>query len=153
MKELIEYREKLLHRLQEAAKEFCDACRVDEDPHARIDGNWTVHQIASHTRDVQKMVYGARIHQTLKEDIPFFQNFDPDEWMTIHYDPKEPLEKILAEFASDVDSLCGMLTSAPQQVWSRESVHATIGTGLTLQLWVERGLAHIEEHILGVKPK
>lgn len=153
MKELIEYREKLLHRLREAAKEFYTACKAVKDPHAEIDGTWTAHQIASHTRDVQKMVYGARIHQTLKEDVPFFQNFDPDEWMTIHYDPKEPLEKILNEFVADIDSLCGMLTSAPQPVWSRESAHATIGSGLTLQLWVERGLAHIEEHILGVKPK
>jgi hypothetical protein len=153
MKELIEYREKLLNRLSEAAKEFQTACMAVKDPHAKVDENWTVHQVASHARDVEKMVYGARAQQTLKEDVPLFQNFDPDEWMEIHYDRNEPLEKILNEFVSDINSLCEMLKSVPRSAWSRESSHATIGDGLTVQLWVERGLAHIEEHLAGVTRK
>ncbi len=39
----------------------------------------------------------------------------------------------------------------PQEVWSREGRHEALGGGLTLQLWVERSLAHIEEHLAAVK--
>jgi hypothetical protein len=35
----------------------------------------------------------------------------------------------------------------PNQIWSRESRHEAFGGGLTLQLWVERSLAHVEEHL------
>ena len=52
MKELIEYREKLLARFEEAAKEFCDACRSFKDPFANITGERTIHYLASLVRGV-----------------------------------------------------------------------------------------------------
>ena len=52
---------------------------------------------------------------------------------------------------SNVNELCVILTGLPRGAWSRESRHAELGGGLTLQLWVERGLAHIEEHLKTVK--
>ncbi|CAG0995045.1 hypothetical protein ANAEL_02534 [Anaerolineales bacterium] len=151
MKELTEYREKLVNRFHEAAWEFRAACDAAGDPSAKIEGEWTLHQIASHTRDVQKLVYGARIKQTLLEDNPHFEGFDADEWMAAHYNPQEPLAGILQEFTQDVDELCVILTGLPHEAWSRESRHAELGGGLTLQLWVERGLAHIEEHLTAVE--
>jgi hypothetical protein len=47
--------------------------------------------------------------------------------------------------------LCAILSGAPREVWSRESRHPELGGGLTLQFWVERSLAHIEEHLTAVK--
>ena len=44
-----------------------------------------------------------------------------------------------------------MLRALPAEAWSRESRHATMGSGFTLQTWVERGLAHIEEHVETVR--
>jgi hypothetical protein len=151
MKELFEYRQKMIQRLGKAVQEFCDACRAVSDPFTKIEDGWNVHQIASHTRDVDKLVYGARIERTLKEDNPEFKNFDADEWMAAYYNPQEPLGKILDEFANHVDDLRKMLEGQPQEVWSRESRHPELGGGLTLQLWVERSLAHIEEHLSAVK--
>jgi hypothetical protein len=151
MKELIEYRIKLLARLGEAAQEFRLACEAILDPYEKMEGNWTLHQIASHTRDVDKFIYGARIRRTLIEDNPEFKSFDADEWMKTNYNKDESLAKILSEFKTNVDEICETLSKQPREVWSRESRHETIGDGLPLQLWVERSLAHIEEHLLTLK--
>jgi hypothetical protein len=150
MKELLEYRVFLVDRLKEAAAEFCEAGgRLD--PSVKITDEWTLHQVAAHMRDVNKLVYDMRARKTIGEDNPLFENFDPEAWMAAHYDPKEPIKTILEQFQSNVNDLCGVLSALPVEAWSRESRHDTIGDGLPLQLWVERGLAHIEEHLLEIK--
>ncbi len=151
MKELFEYRVKMITRLGEAAREFRAACEAVNGPFAKVEGDWTLHQIAWHTRDVEKLVYGARIHQTLSGNNPTFKNFDADEWMAAHYNPQESLAGILDEFTNNVDELCKTLSSLPQEAWSRESRHETMGGELALQLWVERSLAHIEEHLQAMR--
>ena len=151
MKELIEYRVKMIVRLGEAAREFRFACEAVSDPFEKIEGEWTLHQIASHIRDTEKLVYGARIQRTLNENNPEFKDFDADAWMAKHYNPQEPLADILNEFTKNVDALCKTLQAMPQEAWSRESRHDTFGGELTLQLWVERSMAHIEEHLQAVK--
>ena len=151
MKELLEYRVKLIARLSEAAQEFRAVCEAINDPFSKVEGEWTLHQIASHTRDVEKLVYGARIRQTLNENNPEFKSFDADDWMATHYNGKESLAGILDEFLSNMEDLCKALRDLPQEAWSRESRHETMGGELTLQLWVERSLAHIEEHCQTLK--
>jgi hypothetical protein len=151
MKELLEYRVKMIERLGEVAQQFRAACEAVNDPFAKVEGEWTLHQIASHTRDVEKLVYGARIRQTLNEDNPEFKNFDADEWMAAHYNQEESITGILDEFIKNVESLCKTLSALEQESWSRESKHDAMGSGLTLQLWVERSMAHIEEHLEAVK--
>ena len=132
MKELLEYREKLIARVAEAAREFSAACEAFGGPFAKVEGEWTVHQIASHTRDVDKMVYGERIRRTLNEENPEFKNFDADAWMAANYNKAEPLVNILAEFAASVDGLRKALEAMPREAWSRASRHETMGGGLTL---------------------
>jgi hypothetical protein len=151
MKELLEYRVKLIARFSEAAQEFRSACEALNDPFTKVEGGWTLHQIASHTRDVENLVYGARIRQTLSENNPEFKSFDADDWMAAHYNKDEALAGILDEFSSNVGILCKTLRELPQEAWSRASRHETIGGELTLQLWVERSLAHIEEHLQTVR--
>jgi len=146
MNELIEYRSKLIEKLAESANGFCAACEAAPS-NAAIEGNWTVHQIAAHVRDVDRSVYGARVRQTLQEENPLFKSFDADGWMEKNYHKDEPLKNILNEFKKNVDDLCRVLAEMPQPAWSRLSQHETMGGELTLQLWVERGLAHIEEHL------
>jgi len=151
MKELLEYRVKLIERLSEAAHEFQNACMAAKDPFEKVDGEWTLHQIASHTRDVDKLIYGARIRQTLNEDNPEFKSFDADGWMATHYNKEESITKVLDDFLTNIEELCKTLRELPREAWSRESRHETIGGGLTSQLWVERDLQHIEEHLQSLK--
>lgn len=152
MKELNEYRARLINRLPEAAKEFWDVCLAVKDPYVPIGpGGWDIHQVAAHTRDTDQLVYGLRARRTLAEENPEFPNFDGDAYMAEHYDPKESLRELLDDFVANVDVLTKTLRGLSSDAWTRTSRHETQGDGLTLQTWVERGLGHIEEHLRTVK--
>ena len=152
MKELLEYRASLIKRLVEVAHEFRAACLARKDAYAPLEpGGWNVHQVAAHTRDVDKLVYGSRVRRTAVEDNPEFQNFDGEAYMAEQYSVGEPLEAILNELVGNIEGLAEMLRSLPAESWSRESRHSMLGRGLTLQAWVEKDLAHIVEHLGSIK--
>lgn len=152
MNQLLEYRVKLVDQLETAAQEFRAACLAVADPFRPVgEGGWTTHQLAVHTRDVEEMVYGVRIRRTLEEDQPVFQNFDGDAWLAEYYTPDEPLASILDELSAAVKRTAALLRDLPPEGWGRESSHEVYGGGFTLQAWVERGLAHIHEHLETVK--
>ncbi len=152
MKELDEYREKLIARLVEAANEFRSACLAIKRPYEPVEpGGWNVHQLAVHTRDVDKLVYGERARRTLADDNPLFPNFDGDRYMAEHYDPHEPLDNVLDGFVASVQALTKSLREMPPEGWSRPSRHETMGNDFPLQSWVERSLQHIEEHLATVR--
>lgn len=152
MKEVNEYRKKLTDRLSAAVKEFQSACLAVKDPYAPIEeGGWSVHRVAVHARDVDKLAYGIRVRRTLVEDNPEFPNFDSAAYMAEHYDPRESLPAVLEGLTKNVESLVKILRNAPDEAWSRLSRHATLGSELTLQIWVENGLEHLEEHLATVK--
>ena len=154
MIELTGYRKKLLDRLGEAEKEFQAACLAVKDPHAPIEeGGWNVHQVAVHVRDVDKLVYGMRVRRTLAENNPEFPNFDGEAYMAEHYDPQEPLREVLEGFTKNVESLAESLRAMHDEAWARLSRHVTQGSDITLQVWVERGLGHIKEHLGTVSRK
>ena len=151
-KELNEYRRQLIDQLADAAMRFRNACLAVKDPYASLEaGSWNAHQVAVHTRDVQMLVYGARARRTAEEENPEFPNFDSEAYLMEQYDRNESLEMILNSFVDDVGSLAAMLRGLPPEAWARESHHAIMGSGFTLQIWVERGLAHMEEHIETVR--
>lgn len=152
MKELLEYRRGLIDRLERAADEFAAACLNVKDAFAPLpQSEWNAHQVAVHVRDVDKLVYGSRARRTATEDDPEFQSFDGEAYMAEHYSANEPLNKILEELRENVFELARILRELPAEAWSRQSRHATLGHGFTLQTWVERELAHIEEHMEAVK--
>lgn len=152
MKELLEYRKSLLTRLVSAVHEFRSSCLQVQDAFAPLNADgWNVHQIAAHTRDVDKQAYGLRARRTAEQDNPVFQIFNGDAYMAEHYSASEPLENILDELVRNVESLAERLRELPAEAWSRPSSHATLGQGLTLQAWVERDLAHIEEHLEAIR--
>ena len=153
MEQLAEYRVHLLDRLEESVREFRAAVQSREEAGAPREGEWSTHQIAVHTRDVEKMVYGARIRRSLAEENPVFENFDGDAWMAEHYDPREPLASILDGLVDSVSQTVATLRALPPEAWSRPSRHAAYGAGFTTQTWVERSLAHIEEHLEAVRKR
>lgn len=152
MTELDEYRTKLMDRMTAAVREFREACLVVKDPYASLEaGGWNVHQIAVHTRDVDRLVYGPRVRRTLAEENPEFADFDGDAYLAEHYDPKEALPDLLDGLVKNVDDLVKGLREMPREGWSRTSRHERQGDNLTLQVWAERDLEHIQEHLETVK--
>ena len=151
MEQILEYRQRLLARYETAACEFREAvATATSSTHPRKADGWSIHQIAVHTRDVEKMVYGLRFRRTLEEDNPLFENFDGDVWMDEHYQADEPMEIILDELVDSVQEAVTRLRGVALEAWTRPSRHATYGGGFTVQTWVERALAHIEEHLKSV---
>jgi hypothetical protein len=71
--------------------------------------------------------------------------------MAEHYNAQEPLSEVLSGFIQSVDALAALLRSLSPEAWSRLSRHTTLGSGLTLQSWAEKDLAHITEHLQAVK--
>ena len=151
MKELLEYRISLVNRLVNVTHEFRTACLAAPDVFAPLHGGWDIHQIATHVRDVDKLVYGLRARRTSTESNPEFLSFDGDAYMHEHYSSEPPLQQILDDLVASVEDLAHMLRGLAPEAWSRESRHATLGSGFTLQTWVERGLAHIQEHLGTIK--
>lgn len=152
MKELAEYRVNLMKGLEDAVKAFRDECLKVNDPYAPLNADgWNVHQIAVHTRDVDELVYGLRARQTAVEENPEFPNFDGEAYMSANYNSSEALDDLLNGLVANVQALVELLRALPPESWSRVSRHTTLGSGLTLQTWVEKDLAHIEEHLETVK--
>jgi hypothetical protein len=152
MSELMEYRQKLIERLKQMADEFSTACQEIEDAYTSVpESDWNVHQIATHVVNVQLQVYGARARRSVEEDDPIFQNFDADAWMSEHYDRSKSINQMLEGFNEQMSAFVSWLQELPLEAWTRESRHETLGSGFTTQTWVERGLAHIEEHLATVK--
>ncbi|HJS20942.1 MAG TPA: DinB family protein [Anaerolineales bacterium] len=148
MKELREYRTSLINRLVNSARQFRSECLAAKDAFAPLGADgWNIHQVAVHTRDVHLLVYGSRVRRTAIETDPEFQNFDGEAYMAEHYSAGEPLEEILDGLVHHVESLADMLRELPSEAWARTSRHVMLGRGLTLQSWVEKDLAHIEEHL------
>jgi len=148
MKELLEYRKNLIERLKTVAIEFREICLASTDPFSPLSTNgWNSHQVAVHTRDVNKFVYGMRARETANQENPVFQNFDGDMHMKENYDPSESLKDVLDGFVTDIEDLANFLSKLPPEAWARKSHHVTFGGGFTPQAWVERNLAHIEEHL------
>jgi len=152
MKEISNYRKQLISRLITSSQEFRMACLAVKDPFRPVhEGDWNVHQIAAHVRDVDQLAYGLRAKRTAVEDNPTFSNFDGEAYAREHYSPEESLEEMLAGFVQGMESLAHMLRQLPTEAWSRVSCHEKLGENLTLQLWVERALAHVEEHLETVR--
>ena len=152
MKELTEYRLNLMNRLEEAANEFREACLQVRDVFAPVDAEgWNAHQLAVHTRDVHELVYGLRARRTAVEDNPEFPNFDGETYLSANYNSNEPMGEVVNGLVENVRALVEWLRALPPEAWSRVSRHTTLGTGLTVQTWVERDLAHIKEHLETLK--
>jgi hypothetical protein len=152
MEKMNEDGKKLIDSLDAAAREFRKVCLAVKDAYRPIEeGGWNVHQLAVHVRDTDQLVYGMRARRTLTEDNPEFSGFDGEAYMASHYDSKESLPRILDGFVESIESLSGKLRGVPVETWLRTSRHESQGAGLTLRLWVERSISHIEEHLATVK--
>jgi hypothetical protein len=153
MEELLEYRQRMVDRLAGSGSLLERAILLFKDPFLPLEpGGWNLHQVVTHLRDVNQQVYLPRLHRVLNEENPLFMNFDGETWMTEHYQPQEPLQKILAEFDEQCRTSSAWLSDLNNEAWNRSGKHPTIGVH-SLQWWVERMLAHIAEHLTQLNPR
>lgn len=152
MEELYDYRERLLERYRAIPDEF-------ESRLARLStaagyqpqepGGLKLRQVMAHVRDVEAESFLPRLERILSEETPLLSNINESGWMEARYRAGESLEDIFAEFRDLRSRELGRLRNMSQQDWNRPGRHPVWGLR-TLQWWVERSLAHNEEHLLQI---
>jgi len=153
MEELLEYRQRMIKKIAMASEKIEAAISRIKDPMVPLENDgWNLHQVVVHMRDVNQQVYLPRLHRIIEEDNPMFENFDGEAWMAEHYLPQEPIRKLVAEFSEQCLSTADWLKSLPLEAWNRPGQHPSFGKH-SLQWWVERTLAHIDEHLVQLEPK
>jgi len=151
--ELHVYRQQLLLRLEQIPAGYESALRtaVEADIHPQmLTLNWSLHQHLAHVRDAEKILFLPAIQRILDEEKPRLAEFDHKEWMATHYQAEELFENILQEIAILHRRFTQTLDDMAANGWGRPGRHPRLGLR-TLQWWVERCLAHAEEHLTQIK--
>ena len=123
--------------------------RAGDEHHPLEPGGWSPHQVAWHVRAVETQAYLPRLERLLTEDHATLQDFDGEGWMARHYTPDEAWERIVDELQTARRMMRRRLEISPDGVWSRVGRHSYWGSR-TLMWWVERSIAHLDEHIAHV---
>lgn len=153
MEELLEYRQRMVMKIASAPEKIEAAILRIKDPTLPLEsGGWNLHQVVAHMRDVNRHVYLPRLHRIIDEDNPMFENFDGEAWMVEHYQLQEPIRKLVTDFNEQCLSSADWLKTLPLEAWNRPGRHPSFGKH-SLQWWVERTLAHINEHLSQLEPK
>lgn len=108
-------------------------------------GEWSPHRVLFHLRAAEAEAYAPRLRWILEHDQPELPDFDEGAWMAEHYDPQEPVQAILQTWQQIRRESARRLDGIPAKAWSRTGRHIYWGER-TLQWWVERSLAHADEH-------
>ncbi len=152
MEELWAYRQRLLERHAAQVGELrrhLSSRPEDQLRTAPGRGEWSVHQVAAHLRDVEVQAYVPRVHRMLAETEPLLQDFDAEAFMAGHYDPAEPIDQIVADLEQARLGVRRLLAFDDRRVWSRTGRHPALGS-LTVQAWIERAVSHFDEHLQGL---
>lgn len=145
---LDDYRRRLLDRYREQPGEFDERLRRLDESAVRAPikpGEWSAHQVLFHVLSVDEQAYGPRLFQILNETRPDLPDFDEPRWMQEHYDAGRPPQALLERWADVRRRNAAALAAVPAEAWSRTGRHGYWGER-TLQWWLERAIAHADEH-------
>lgn len=152
---LLEYRARLLDRLETVVPELADAIAAIPEsrwPGPLPRGGRSPHALLAHLRDMEREAYSPRLRRLLSEESPTFDPWDSPDWEAEIYNPNEPLAQILADYAGLRESELQVLSTLQPSDWARSSRHTTLGSR-TLQWWVERMLDYAEDRLSELRSK
>lgn len=108
-------------------------------------GEWSAHQVLFHACSVDEQAYGPRLHRILHEERPALEDFHSDDWMATHYRAAEPIRDLVLRWQAARERYAAEVEAAPSEAWGRTGLQPYWGER-TLQWWVERAVAHADEH-------
>jgi len=149
MEELYTYRQRLLKRFETVVDDLRSAAEgiPAERWQTTLDSSGqTPHRILAHLRDIEAGALSVRLRRILDEEHPYLKLFDDDGWMESHYNPGEPPQAILDDYARLRQEELGWLESLPPQDWNRAGRHPWWGLR-ALQWWVEQTLVYANQHL------
>lgn len=149
MEELLNYRQKLLDRLQELPEAYQQtlAPLSPQQIHQALPGHAvTIHQVTAHVRDAAQHTYLLIIttlletHQVEPVSLPGVENAASQDASG------EPIQQICASLHQLQSPVLDALLNSPPSAWSASLRHPSWGVR-TLQWWVEQYLAHSLGHL------
>ncbi len=140
----------LIERIQESGKELSDyVSRLSEDEIRREpgDGEWSIHAILAHLRDVEEQVFLKRTQRILSEkEPPQVEDFDQETWNKEHYSPKESTKKILGEWRKARRKFLALLGKAADKEWIHYAIHPYYGK-VSLDWLATHDYSHTLDHL------
>ena len=116
--------------------------RFTEPPRA---GEWSALETLTHLRDVIVHVYGLRIRRLLYEEAPLFADFDEENYRRASLARGESAEHLVATVVAEHEQLARLLETLPDEQWTREGRHPSLGT-MSIEFLARRVSEHAEEH-------
>ncbi len=143
MNELQDYRKHLFQGYLSIVEALRDRIQAipPERLHVPLPNGKTPHQVISALRSIEVQVFASRMRLMLENECPHFSAFDLEAWMIDHYDPFEPVEKILDEYDRIRKEELAFLQPLTPDKYNRTSHHSLFGVR-TLQWWMEYSLKY-----------
>ncbi len=140
----------LVKRIEESGKELLDyVSHIPEDEMHSMPGggDWSIHAIMAHVRDVEEQVFLKRAERILKEkEPPQVEDFDQEEWNKECYSAKEPLKEILADWRKARRKFLAILDKTPDKECERYAIHPYYGK-ISLEYMATHNYAHTLDHL------
>ena len=137
-----------VNRLEQSGKDYLGYLSqlTEEQIHdVPAPGEWSIHQVIAHVRDTERYVFLERVQRILTETHPAVENFDQDAWNKDHYDPNEPLKRIVADFRSLRRKLISLLRKSKDKDWENWAMHSEYHK-ITIDWLVMHDYHHTLEH-------
>jgi hypothetical protein len=109
------------------------------------EGEWSALETLTHLRDVIVHVYGLRIRRLLYEAAPLFADFDEEGYRRASLARGEEVGHLLDTIAGEHEQLARLLHTLPDDQWSREGRHPSLGV-MSIEFLARRIGEHAEEH-------
>jgi hypothetical protein len=108
-------------------------------------GEWSALETLTHVRDVIVHVYGLRIRRLLYEPDPVFADFDEEGYRAASLARGERADDLLATIVGEHEQLARLLEALPDEEWSRDGRHPSLGR-MSIEFLARRIGEHAEEH-------
>ncbi len=110
-------------------------------------GEWSIHAIVAHLRDVEQQVFLKRIQRILSEPgTPRVEDFDQEQWNREHYRPEEPLPEIIKAWRAARRKELNLLRGVPDRDWARTAIHPEYGK-ISIEWLAVHNYAHTLDHL------
>jgi DinB superfamily len=138
----------ILERIQsagDAVRRAVDAVPPDRFVRPPRAGEWSGLETLTHLRDVVVHVQSLRIRRLLYEEGPLFADFDEERYRAASLARGETVGDLRDTIVAEHEQVARLLRTLPDDQWSREGRHPTLG-GMSIELLARRLGEHTEEH-------
>lgn len=109
------------------------------------EGKWNIHEIVAHLVVYQQM-FIERTIQTLKEEVPFFAKYEPENDPDFKYWKTDDLHHLLDQFFADREKMIVLVKSLSEDKLNRIAMHKKFGSH-SIAEWLDYFLLHEAHHI------